>query len=535
MAIKYESLSSPQQLAAALGIWDERNALSAEFRRYADFYDGRPQTVEKYFQRLKRETDLRWEERPKLSFPLCHGIIDLHAQALRGETLTLEIEDKATRETWAEIEAHNNMDAFATAIVSTAGLFGAAIVRPIKHNDGSSEKKIEFEVFNPDRARPIYDSGSGGRSVRRIRGVVIRTLYNRDTYEILEYNATRLTGGRICERVELITEYVWRVWLDGKETPIGPGGEMWMPRLDGKNPFGLPVFFNNLDTFDTFIGPSDIKRAVHDNHVINELWSHIVYACRLLVPILAVFTDNEDAQTSLVTGLGAAIGLNKDDDARYVSAPPETVKQMLEPMRIALELFFSNAHAPAAAVGLGHLFSGEANVSGRSKEIEYRPTVQYREQKWPMFERGYIEVARLGLRVATGATPDGQAKPGDPEADMTVKTTGEIIPQTRMERIEEEGKAILYGLSNLFRSAMRVHNMNAEQAAAFCDEMLGMQKRVLLGLGAKDVLAAAAAQSKLTVSSSDIEANRVKIFAPAPVADADAADQDTEEETAAKE
>jgi len=528
--------------------WPERpDELEKEWTRYEDYYDGRPVRLknETYFPRQLRETSARYADRPKLIIPLCRAIVDLHAGALVGDCVKTTVAHAGTQKIWNEIDAWNNANAFAKMVSNVQSVYGSGVVVARKWDDGSDNKQIEFEVYPPNRARPLYDSGAAGRSVRHIYGVQIRSLYDTRTGQLSAYSRksigekvmSMLGAGTLQERIEFISEKRWVVWLDGNLAPKEPKtGSRWMPRDDGSNPFGKgAVLFNNLETHEGVLGQSDIRVACYDNENLNHLFSDIIYATRMYVPILAMFTDNEDTQIAFKAGIGAGIGLNRGDDMKFVSPPDALIEKMLEPFRVQLELLYSNAKAPGVAVGLGHLFGGEANVSGRSKELEYRPTVKYAEQRFPAFQRAWTEMVRLGLTVAKAEKPFGQAKPANVDAPISVSIDGEIVPTTMQERIETEGKAVLYGMRSLLDAVKNVYRYDDEKAAESLDLIYGEMRRRLLGLPYKRLMEAIAEQQEVKITPEETEADVATIFSPAPIAAADAADEDTPEEIAARE
>jgi len=520
--------------------------LEKEWCRYEDYYDGRPERLrnETYFPRLKREHASRYDDRPKLTIPLCRAIADLHAGALVRDQLHTTIDDVGAQKVWDEIEQHNNMNAHARKITTVMSVYGCAVNVPRKWDDGSPDKQIEWEVYTPNRARPIYDSGSAGASVVHLRGVQIRTLYNTVTGQIVQYSRqgilervrNSLGIGQWLERIEFISDTHWVVWLDGKVSPTSPDGKArWMPRDDGTNPFGKgAVLFNNLETHEGVLGQSNIRSANHDNETLNHLWSDTVYAARIYAPILVLQSDDEVVQTQFRGGIGSGMSLGRNDSLEFATPPSGLIKEMLEPVRIQLELLYSNSKSPAIAMGMGHMFE-QTDVSGRAKEIEYRPTVKHAEACFPAFSRAWTETVRFGLTIAGGERPFGQAKSVKVDADVTVLPDGEIVPTTAIERIETERAAVFAGFRSLFEAMKNIHRYTDDQASTELDRIAAETRRKMTGTPYERLNKALFEMRKIKITPEQTTEDVEALFGPPMMVAADAADEDTPEEKAAKE
>lgn len=191
-----------------------------EYKRYADYYDGRPEVIEPYFKKRHRETAERFADRPKLSWPVCRPIADAHAEALAKE-VKIEIDDEYTQEWWNEVSEHNNASAFLSIVSQIVSVYGCGGVKPLVWDDGTADNQIEFEAFPPDTMKFIYDRNSQGRSVKRFIAAGLITGYSVANGTVFNWPTGEAERRKyeVKERAEYISPARWLVWLDGKITP----------------------------------------------------------------------------------------------------------------------------------------------------------------------------------------------------------------------------------------------------------------------------------------------------------------------------
>jgi hypothetical protein len=513
----------------------DSEAYEQELIRYADYRDGRPSRVNqsqgKYFEKRDRETSERYKDRPKLPIPLCRLIVDVHAEALAKEvriSLDSNTEDQddapivKTREEWAAVEAHTELDSYWGRLASTFGTYGSSVVRPLLHDDGTPDKVLEFDSFTPLEAKLLYETCSAGRSNKRFYGVAISTGYsleNATTYPwpvVTEMTKSQL---KIAHRVEYITKDVWKVWLDGKVTPTSPWDDVWMPSADGANPFGFvpAVLFNGLETEESFLGISDIHQAVYDNQMVNDIW---------YVPMGVLETNNKEAIAAFRAGIGAAIAVNQGDDYRYANAGVD-FRAAMEPMAVALELTLAGAKTPAISVGMGGLSNtstkSASDPSGVAKAYEFKPTVRHAKQKQKPFARGIRQLVQNSLRIMKHPKPYGQGKPVDPDVNVTVDFPGEIVPSTKAEELERVKNEILVGMKSIYEAMIDYHKWSPQRAQREMDMLAAEQRRHLVDIGFKDIvdIVMARQSTDITITETEKKAAEKVLFNPVQVLDAD--------------
>ena len=497
-----------------------------EYERYADFYDGRPDVIcqKKYFKKRHRETDERYADRPKVSWPVCRAVVDAHAAALTGGSIKITLEDESSQEVWDGIAEHNNFDAYLNQIATTTGIYGSSGVKPYIHDDGTALKAIEFDHQPPDAMFFIYDANAGGRSVKRAHGVSIITGYDIENGTILPYPLDPKLDDNpgIQIKTELITKKQWRVWLDGRLTPVGPMGEMWMPSAKGENPWGevMSTVYNGLETHMSWLGESDIVLAVHDNETVNHLWSDLIYMFRMYVPILRLKSDSKDSRNAFKAGIGAGVNININEDLSYIQALIDW-SGVMEPVRIQLEQLYSNAKVPAAAVGLGHMFSQQTTaISGVAKQYEWYPTIQHAKAKRPPFTRGIQETVRLALTLAGGAgeTEDGQrfgqGQSVDPDTAVTVEYGGDIVPTSKAEELERIGQEMLFEMTSAVSGMKQYHNWDNDRVAKELDMIKALTRSAAIGAGHKEIIDAVLERESMSITTDE----KSKLFNPVDVA-----------------
>jgi hypothetical protein len=263
-------------------ILDEEQARDELYDKLSDYYDGSIEATLKYFRKRHRETNERFADRPKISWPLGRTVCDVHASAISKKIKTEVLGDERTAMLWEENSDHNTLNAFYNQIATTVSVYGAAGVKPIVHDDGTRQKVIEWELHPPDSMKFLYERSASGRSVKRFLAVVIRSGYslvNGATFPWPVMTHERMESLKIKLREEIITPDQWIVKLDGIVRPISPiTGEVWMPTENGVNPYGMiPVaLFNGKEVFGDFLGVGDLTQSVDDIQNINELWRRTV-------------------------------------------------------------------------------------------------------------------------------------------------------------------------------------------------------------------------------------------------------------------
>lgn len=496
-----------------------QDSRDAEYVKYGDYYDGRPALIEKYFTRRHRETPERFADRPKKSWPFCRLISNTHAEAL-ASGIKITLEDERAAEVWEIIAAHNDMPAFLQHVASISSVYGAAGVKPFLYDDGTKEKAIEFEAYPPDTAKFVYERNSAGRSVKRFRAVGISTGYSMENGDVLpaHLDPERAAKMQHKNRVEYITDKEWIVLLDEKPAPIGPFGEVWQPAEDGSNPFGMVMMalFNALETHEDFLGYSDLHHAIYDVQNINELWSDLVYMHRLYVPLLVLKSDNPDDRKAFKTGLGIGMNIGTGDDVKYAFGGVN-FEAALTPIKVALEIMYSNAKVPAAAVGMGHLFRDQ-KASGVAKEYEYKPVISHATAKQPSFARGCKQMVRQGLTMASTAIPFGQGKGLDVDTEITVEYTGEIVPTSKADELERLGKEVLNGVTATYTAMIDYHGWSPARAQQEVDLKAAEMKAHLVDIGMKHIVDIVQDRQELTVTEAQkTEAAEVLFGATEPM------------------
>lgn len=493
-----------------------------EYKRYGDYYDGRQAVIEPYFQKRHRETAERFHDRPKLSWPICRPIAEAHGEALaKGVQVTCA--DQAMNEWWTEIENYNDLSAFWKKASNIISVYGSCGVRPFIHDDGSPDAKIEFEAFPPDCMKFVYERNSAGRSVKRPIAAYIITGYSIENGMVFPWPVTDEMKHqyRIAQRVEYISPTRWIVWLDGKITHESPWGDRWMPAEDGSNPFGVVMasLFNGLETHEDFLGQSDIGLAVYDAQNVNEIWSDLIYMFRMYVPWLVVKTDSEDSRKAFKSGIGAALMLNTQEEATFVQGSVDW-SGVMEPLRIALEITYSNAKIPVAAIGLSHVFGRQVDtVSGIAKAMEWKPVVSHATAKRPPFTRGIKDMVRKAARIAANPKPFGQGKTAlasKLDTPVIVDYSDEIIPVSQAEDLERIAKEHVSGFLSTFQALKDYHKWDDQRAAQEMDMIRAESRHRLVKAGFRDIVDAVRERETLNIKTNPREIAET-LFAAAKV------------------
>jgi hypothetical protein len=512
-----------------------------EYKRYGDFYDGRPKIIEEYFQKRHFETQERFADRPKLSWPLCRPIADGHAEAL-AKGIQVSIAHDKTQETWDEISRHNNMAAFWKQISSIISVYGACGVKPMVVDNKTTQKAIEFDALPPDTMFFIYERGTGGRSVKRFIGVAIITGYSLENGTILPWPvmAEIAETFRVQQRVEFISADRWIVWLDNQITPIGPHGDIWMPDPEnGENPFPeiMATLYNGLETYEDLLGASDIRQGVYDVQTVNEIWSDLIYMFRMYVPLLFLKSDNPESRKTFKAGVGIGFAINSDEDLGFAQGQVDWTGVML-PLKIALELTYSNSKMPAVAVGLGHVFGDASVVTGVGKEFEWKPTVANAKAKREPFTRGVKDHVRKALMIAEHPPPIGQGITGlDLDAEISVEYADDIIPTSMLEELEKVTKLRVAELISGFEAMKRFHKWDDARAAREMDLIKAESRSSLTQLGFDKILEVVMEQQGVSVTEAEkaeaketlLGASAAPTFDKPPVDEGEEADEDEDD------
>jgi hypothetical protein len=229
---------------------------------------------------------------------------------------------------------------------------------------------------------------------------------------------------------------------------------------------------------------------------------------------------NRDTKKNFTMGIGAGISGGPNDTFEMVTAAINWTG-VLEPLRIALETFYSNAKAPAVAVGLGHLFGDQQRVSGKAKEFEWRPTIQHALEKQPSFTRGITALFDTWRALAGTAPPFGQGLRVSPTAKVRVEYDSDIVPVNQAERLDTLVKEVMGGMKSLFTAMIEHNGWTPERAALELDIRLAEQNRHLADLGYKDIVKAIIESQSVTVSASARKATAKKLLTAQPPMPAD--------------
>jgi hypothetical protein len=476
-----------------------------ELNRYADYRDGRPSQINqsqgKYFAKRKRETQERYEDRPKLSIPLCRLIIDVHAEAL-AKNVTVTIDDEKTAELWDEVAEHNELHSFWSKLAQTSGTYGSLVCRPVLYDNGKPEKILEFDSFTPLEAQLIYENTSAGRSYKRFHGVAIHTGYslaNGDSMPLSMVTDKMRSGNEFKHRVEYISAKRWEVYLDGALTSESPFGDVWMPTKEGdpnfgENPYGFipAVLFNGLETEESFLGISDIHHSVYDVQNVNEIWSDTIYTHRMYVPVAVLETANTESATVFKSGVGSGLRVSPGEDFRYAN-PAIDFRQVMEPMGIALEMALANAKTPAVSVGMGHIFGSAAKsvnlVSGVAKAMEWKPTVRHATEKRKPFARGIRQLVQNSLKIMAMPPPYGQGITGiKPDAKITVDFPGDIVPAAKSEELDKVARETLAGIKSVYQGMIDYHRWTPQRAQQELNMIAAERRAHLVDIGFGDIV-----------------------------------------------
>lgn len=502
-----------------------------EYKRYADYYDGRPGIIEPYFKRRHRETAERFADRPKLSWPICRLIADTHAEAL-ASGLSISIEGDKEAEIWDAIAKHNQIGAFLLKVSQIVSVYGSCVVKPLIYDDGTPQKIIEFEAYPPDTAKLIYERNSMGRSVKRFHGAAIVSGFSLENATVVPWAVDEFTRQRlkVSQRVEYITKDRWITYLDEKITPVSPWGEVWMPTENGINPYGVQMvtLFNGLETHEDFLGASDLHLATYDVQELNDLWSNLVYMHRMYVPVWVLKSDNPDTRKTFKSGIGAGVGIAKDESFQYEFGGVNFAAAM-EPIKVALEILYSNAKVPAAAVGLGHLFRDQ-KASGVAKEYEYKSVIAHANAKQPPFKRAVKDMVKKALTIAAASPPFGQGQRIDPNAEVTVDFKAEIVPSSKAEELERISKEIMASMKSIYTGMIEYYGWGPERAAREIDLIAAEQKQQLVDIGFKDIVDIVQARQELTLSAADRKQAEEELFGSSPGFESDKLTKTTNKE-----
>lgn len=412
-------------------------ALTERYLRLADHYDQDLQGL-KYFPKYYRETEERYQKRPKKALPLCSGTVDVLAGAMVGDGVQVTIGDPDSRENKAyqDIQRHNDLDgANALALAQVAGVFGWCAERIILEAD----RRVEFERVNPLYFGTLYDHGAIGRTVKRPQGITFSTFYDADRGVALPRDTSLNAPGKAM-RTEVITPAEWWVLLDGEVTPVDPAdsSNRWMPRDDGANPYGVipATLLWNIHHISQFEGRADIDPGFKMAEDINLVYSQMLYNLQMAFPTLTIPKSGAAGSASMALGLGLALEYPLDGPAPGWIAPPFDVDTFMGPLKAMLTLFFSMVHTPASAHGLGTIFGQQSYESGKAKFYEMGPLTKHVRRKRTNF-RGFIEQRWRNLcAVLNAPAPYGHGLALDADVPVSVDFPTDMVPESEEEVLE---------------------------------------------------------------------------------------------------
>jgi hypothetical protein len=455
----------------------EDEARARFYDRLSDHYTGDLDGSE-YFPRFFAETDTRYKARPKKVLTLGASALEVLTGAMLGDGVQVTIGDDNSDAAWQEIVEVNGIgDQFAQILAENAGLYGWAVCRvapaefPI-----SRAADFELEAVDPRYFRAAYNRAAIGKAVRRVDGIAFHTLYNPQNGSILPLSETPSGGVKYRQRVEVMTDEVWQVFLDGEPTPRDPvTGELWAPDKDGKNPFGVVMAapFWNVIQAGAFEGRSDLDPSYRVAEEINVCYSQLIYNIMHYFPTLVAPQDEQGGNSPEARGIGLMLRYVQDGTPPAYIAPPFDVGVLLSPLKLQLNLFFSFAHTPASAHGLGTVV-GEASTaeSGKAKSYEFERMTKHVKKKRANFERG---IRRLYRTIAQGASNAG-IQGMDPAAPVAVEWESEIVPVSAEEKRDGILLEMEKGVRSVLEAVMALRGIEdtedgREQAQVIVDEI----------------------------------------------------------------
>jgi len=392
------------------------------------------------------------------------------------------------------------------------------------------EAVLEFDSYTPLEAKLVYESGGAGRSVSHFYGVAIMTAYSIENGAEFPWPVSDAIARdmRIQQRMEFISKDRWMVWLDNVLTQVSPFGDVWMPSDDGTNPYGFnpAVLINGLETDEDVLGQSDIHHSIYDAQDVNEIWSDVIYAQRMYVPVHVLKTKNPNIQAQFTGGIGAGLAIDQDDSFEIVTAEGLSFQDMMVPLLTQLELTLANAHLPGVALGLDRVYArgggGGDVASGKAKELDWGPVVAHAEAKRKPFSRGIRQLVRSALRMASfdrailvgGVSKRlGLAKGNiNPDARPTIEYSDEIIPLSKAEELDRLVNEVLNGMRSV-GSAMKVYNdWTDERVAQEMDTIRAEKKLSFVDLPYDQIAEAIAGRQGQPVDKAASE----KLFEPMP-------------------
>jgi len=439
----------------------DEEARQGYLQRLADHYYGELEG-DQYFPRFYAETEQRHKDRPRVVVPLCAAGVEVLTSAMVGDGVQTSVEDKGSNDVWQELlDANDYQLGYSEMLATVAGIYGWSYNRlvPVQYPIRSLED-IEFEAVDPRYFRTLHNGGSVNRSKRRPEGVVIYGVY--DVVDGQLARGVRVPADKASSKVrmEVISPTRWEVWLDEEPAPKDPvTGELWQPRLDGANPFGVipgALLWSKLMP-GAFGGRSDMDPAYKIAEEINRVFSQVILNLHHYFPILTLPRGAQGANTSnpLTMGIGWALEFDPNGTAPASIIGQLNIDVLMEPLRALLNLFFSLAHTPASTHGLGTLFGqgqGEAE-SGKAKHYEYAPLIAHVRRKRANYERHVQALYDSTSAVLAQSPAAGKAKlkPGE---KVTVEWASEIVPVSTQEVLEVMSKRLELKLESHLEAIM---------------------------------------------------------------------------------
>lgn len=429
-----------QLIDYSLELWQRQQDQKEQekLQRLADHYEVEPLTGAQYFPQYYRESNDRYKKRPKAVLPLANATVDVLADATVGNGAQVVIGDPDSKENkfYQEIQKHNDLDGYnALAMGQIAGVFGWGMERVLLLDN----QKIEFERVDPLYFKVIHDHGAIGRTVKRPMGVTFSTFYDPDSGTAIPRD-TVVGASDKSVRVEVITPDQWLVYLNNELTPVDPvdPDKRWMPRDDGKNPYGLipSTILWNMHHIRQFAGRSDIDPGFGMAEEINRVYSQMIYNLRMLFPTLTIPKAGTEA-SPLEMGIGIALRYSLDGQPPNWIIPPFDVSAFMDPLKAMLTLFFSMVHTPASAHGLGTIFGQQTYESGKAKFYEMGSLARHVTKKRTNFTT-FIEQRWANLAtVANAPAPYGLNAGLDVTAPVNVEFPTDVVPVSDQEFMDE--------------------------------------------------------------------------------------------------
>jgi hypothetical protein len=474
-------MSAEMIVQRSLEEWKRRetDARQKFYDRLADHYystfEGKT-----YFPKYYAESDKRYKERPKRSLQVSASAIDVLTGSMLGSGFDVKISDDSSDDTYQEIAKNNNLGGqFGLLQATIASTFGFLAVRiaPTEFPVTKLEA-IEFEAVDPRYFRPVYNANSINRSKKKARGISFATLYDPSDGRIVPFDAPE-AGGNFQNRLEVIDEDRWLVYLDDELAPTDPvTGERWMPSDDGSNPFKVvpASYLWNIHQLGAFEGRSDIDPGYQTAEDINRSYSQVLNNIDNYFPTL-ILPKGENATASPISR-GIGLGIESDGDLfqpNYI-IPPLNVDALIDPLKLQLNVFFSSVHTPASSHGLGAVF-GEAKSaeSGKAKFYEFNRLERHVTQKRANFEAYKREEYKI---LSTFLENSATGKKLDPEATVEVIWESPIVPISTEEARDLIVGDLKDGLISHLEAIMRHRGIDAEAAQAIIDEIAVQATRV---------------------------------------------------------